>query len=692
MKSFYMKPFFTLILSCLMFAAFSQTFNNEWIKYNQTYYKFRIGKEGVYRIPKTLLDAAGIGNTQVQNFELWRNGKKVPVYSSVTTGNLPADGYLEFWGMPNDGEPDKQLYRDPNFQHTTKTSLQSDTANYFLSVNSDQSGLLVSNQPNNVASNTLPVEKYFMHVAGTYYKERMNLGNALIVGEYIYSSSYDKGEYWSTNFITPATPRITTISNLNVYPAGPSSQIRFGANGNSLNSRTIRVSVNDNLLLDTLTEYFYDVLDTIDFPTSLITSNAASVKFTNNSTISSDRLTVSFFELVYPRTFDFGGLKNFEFSLPADLDGYYLEITNFNAGAQAPVLYDLSSAVRYVADQGVLGKLRFVLPPASGTRRFMLVSQDPSNITLISNFSSKQFVNYNLTANQGNYIIISHPYLNVGTNGRKPLDEYKAYRSSASGGSYQVVFANIDELVDQFAFGIDKHPLSVRNFLKFARAKFNSPVKYCFLIGRGMTYNEYRMNNSDTLINKLNTVPTFGTPASDNLLSAESLLESIPATPIGRLAVVRGSEIEDYLQKLIEYEAVQKNAPNTMAGRAWMKNILHVTGASDPYLGVVLCDYMSVYKELIQDTLMGSKVITFCKNSTNPNDLVTNEEIKRYFAEGMSALTYFGHSSATTLEFNIENTQDYNNQGKYPVFFVNGCNAGNFFTYYPQRMIVNETL
>ncbi|MET0300823.1 MAG: C25 family cysteine peptidase, partial [Flavitalea sp.] len=62
------------------------------------------------------------------------------------------------------------------------------------------------------------------------------------------------------------------------------------------------------------------------------------------------------------------------------------------------------------------------------------------------------------------------------------------------------------------------------------------------------------------------------------------------------------------------------------------------------------------------------------------------------FKEGISMLNYFGHSSSTTLEFNLDNPQAYDNKGKYPIFYVNGCNAGNFFTFYPQRLQVNETL
>ena len=123
-----------------------------------------------------------------------------------------------------------------------------------------------------------------------------------------------------------------------------------------------------------------------------------------------------------------------------------------------------------------------------------------------------------------------------------------------------------------------------------------------------------------------------------------------------------------------------------------MKNVVHVTGASDPYLGVVLCNYMGVYKQMIEDTLFGAKVSTFCKATAGTVEQINSQNISNLFNEGISILTYFGHSSSTTLEFNLDNPQAYSNQGKYPIFLVNGCNAGNFFTYYPQRFEVNETL
>src|SRR5688500_16536862 len=259
---------------------------------------------------------------------------------------------------------------------------------------------------------------------------------------------------------------------------------------------------------------------------------------------------------------------------------------------------------------------------------------------------------------------------------------------SATGGSHDVKVIDVNELADQFAFGIKKHPMSIKNFIRFARNNFSVPLKFIFLIGRGMVYNEFRLHENDQITENLNLVPTFGSPASDNMLSSADVLSPIPLTPIGRLSAVNGKEIEDYLEKMKEYEYAQKNAPNTIEGRNWMKNVVHVTGSSDPNLGVALCNYMDTYRQIAEDTLFGANVSTFCKTSTNPIEVLTNERIGELFQEGISVLTYFGHSSSTTLEFNIDNPQSYNNQGKYPVFFVNGCNAGNFFTYYQKRLIL----
>ncbi|MFL5746554.1 MAG: C25 family cysteine peptidase, partial [Niastella sp.] len=619
---------------------------------------------------------------------------------------LPSNGYIEFWGERNDGKPDKALYRDPAYQHTTYYSLQSDTATYFLSVNTSGAGFRYTDMNNNVAGNALPTEPYFMYTKGVYYpgassnntlpiNSKPNLGLASNVGTDVYSSSYDIGEFFASGNINPATTLTTTASNLNVYSAGPASSIKFGAVGNAANNRNIVMRVNGVTLKDTVMAYYNDLITTAPVDNNSISSGSLTVTFNNTSGNSLDRMQVSFFELTYPRTFDFNGAANFKFELPARAGGYFLQISNFSFGSGQPVLYDTKNGERYTANMNG-GIAEFALPGSAANRQLVLVSEDGSNINTVTTMTSRNFINYNNAVNQGTYIIISNPILYAGTSGNNPVQDYKNYRESVAGGGFKVLIVDINDLVDQFAFGINKHPLSVRNFIRFARAKFAKKPEYIFLIGKGVTYYEYQAGDrnpgSYPLNNLLNLVPTFGYPGSDNLLSAEDLTMPVATTPIGRLSVVSGKEIEDYLEKVKEYEQVQKNAPNTVAGREWMKNVVHITGSTDAFLGTVLCNYMDIYRHMIEDTLYGGHVQMFCKGSNNPGNQISPEKLAQYFAEGLSIVNYFGHSSATTLEFNIDDPYNYNNQGKYPVFFVNGCKAGDFFTYTPARLQVIETL
>jgi hypothetical protein len=308
-------------------------------------------------------------------------------------------------------------------------------------------------------------------------------------------------------------------------------------------------------------------------------------------------------------------------------------------------------------------------------RKFVLISLEPSNIAAIGTMKQRNFINYNLATNQGDYLIISHPRLYSGPNGSNPVDDYRAYRSSSAGGAYNAKIYEIDELVDQFAFGIKKHPNSIRNFLRWARANFSAAPKSVFMIGHAVVYGQYFYYSEmvfDPNIERLNIVPTFGSPASDILLSAD-VRQQIPLTPIGRLSVIDGGEVATYLVKVKEYEAAQTVSSPLVQDKAWMKNVAHVIGGGDSTLSAQLSSYMNKYKQIISDTLFGGNVTTFNKTSTETIQAVKDQRLRDLFAEGINQVVYFGHSSATVLDFNLDNPEIYNNPGKYPLFIAMGC-------------------
>ena len=692
-----MKKIFTILLLLVTLGLTAQNYNNEWIDYSKTYYKFKVGSNGLYRISQSVLAANGMGNVQVQNFQLFRNGQEVPIYTSVSSGTLGSSDYIEFWGRMNDGDPDVPLYRNPAYQHTKHWSLETDTAVYFLTVNPSGTAFHFVNTTNNVTGSTLTPEPYFFYTSGTYFKNGgINPGFAQIVGEYIYSSSYDMGEFWATGFIYGQSSYSDNQNNLFVYTGGPDGTIKFGMTGCADNPRTVQMTVNSTVVADTTMNSFNDLLTTRPLPVSLISGSTASVQFVNNCSNTSDRMVGSFYEITYPRQFNFNGQSNFYFDLPAKSAGYLLNITNFNlSGSATPVLYDLTNGFRYTAVVGSGNVVSFALAGSTASRHLVLVNEDPSIINQVTALTSKNFVNYTNSANQGNYIIISNPILYTGTSGNNPVVDYKNYRSSASGGGFNAQIYDIDELVDQFGFGIKKDPLAVQNFLRYARAVFAAKPQYVLLIGHGMTYVDYYTAseiNHNPIADQLNLVPTYGYPASDNKLSGNNGVDAVPVTPIGRLSVVSGAEVEIYLSKMKEYDLAQATSPNTIDGRLWMKNVLHLTGVSEPYLGTILCNYMASYQQIISDTLVGATVNTLCDGNATQVSQVPGGLIPNLFITGFSMLNYFGHSSNSALGYSLDNPQTYNNVGKYPVFYLNGCDAGDFFVFNPGRFTTSKTL
>lgn len=684
-----------IILFLLLFSGFyaqAQVYNNEWIDYSKTYYRFKVGVTGLYRITQPVLATLGLDTVQVQNFQLWRNGKEIPLYTSVSSGTLNASDYLEFWGEMNDGKPDNVLYRQPDFQLNDKYSLQTDTAAFFLTVNSSGNNLRLVPVANNIVGSPTP-EPYFMYTAGTYYRGKINAGFAAVVGEYVYSSSYDQDEGWTSGDIDSAAILTDVQSNLFPYtdPSAPQSILKINAAGNALNTRNIEVKINSTSILTKNLDFYDYIKSSVTFSTSLISGGTANVQMINNSSRKPDRMVVAQYELTYPRLFNFGGVTNFLFDLPANNIGNYLEISNFNYGSTAPVLYDLTNGTRYVADISNPSLIKVALLPSAVDRKLLLVSEAPSNIRSVNTLQQKNFIDYKTTVNQGDYLIITSPVLLNGTNGSHPVDDYQSYRSSAAGGGYNAKIYFVDELVDQFGFGIKMNPLAIRNFIRWARANFGSPLKDVFLIGKGMTYNQFRAYESDPNMSKLFFVPTFGFPASDNLFCIEPG-NNIPLTPIGRLSVVSADEITPYLNKIIQYEQMQAFSSPSVQDNAWKKNILHLVGASDPILQSELGNRMAVYAQVISDTLFGGNVTTFSKSSAEVVQQLGSTAMNDAFQKGIGLLTYFGHSSSTTLEFNLDDPQQYDNSGKYPFMMVMGCLAGNIFDFNAQRLILKSSI
>lgn len=690
-------------------SAFSQPLRNEWIDYSKTYYKFKVhfgtntvtqtpNRKRLVKIMQPVLVANGLGSVLAQNFQLFRNGVEVPIYTSVASGILSATDYIEFWGEINDGKLDNDLYRNPDFQLSDTWSMQEDAGTYFLTNNSTSTNKRLVNTPNNAVSATIEPTMYFMNTVVNSLRQRRHLGFAAQAALPLYSSSYDRGEGYSTRQIRPigsACGQVsftTTVNNLKPYLAGPPMTLRVNSVGSANNPRSILVRLNGDTVSNYQMDYFFDAkIEEFGIPVSKIASGTASLQHINQSPVNCDEFRLVKNELVYPRSLDGNNLTSLEMVLPASANGHFLKFYNFNTGGQPPILYDLTNNKRYVANMAVVDTIRFLVEPSTTVSNLVLVNDNIANALSVPSLTQRNFTNYNQVVAQGNYLIITNPLI-YGSGANNYVDQYKDYRNSAKGGSFNAKVIDINELTDQFAYGINKHPLSIRNFLRFSRSVFVEAPKFAFIIGKGLNYIDFKSNETAVDIEFQNLVPTWGHPASDNLLSAGNNENATPLTPIGRLSAVSAQEVGDYLLKVKQYDSLQQSPSSATNDKAWMKNILQIVGANDYTIATTLEGHMSKYKGIIQDTLFGGLVSSFDKIANPSSYTQSLKDFKQTYESGASLITYFGHSSSTSLDFNLDNPNAYNNQYKYPVFIVNGCDAGNMFLYESQRLSLKSTL
>ena len=689
------KLFHYIIICVLLFRTFlaiAQPINNEWINYNLTYYKFKVGADGLYRINQTTLQSLGIAQANVAHFALWRNGVEVPIYTSQSSGVLNADGYLEFWGEANDGKPDFSLYRIGDHQLNDRWSLFSDSVSYFLAVDPSVTHRRLVPTVNSIPSGLSPVP-FFLHTVGKFYRERINEGYAVVAGSYVYSSAFDQGEGWTTNDLGAGQQRTESFSSLRPYTGAnaPTPQLKVNVAGNAPNSRTLEVLAgNNSLFTQQISQFDYAKL-TVGLTSAQLASGSVTISVKNNSAVSTDRIVIAKTELTYPRLFDFGGADRFQFSLPPSSTGQYIEITGFNHGGAAPVLYDFTNGLRL---EGILSgaQVKFYLPASLQDRKLLLISAQPNIPVALSNLVVRNFINYSLPANQGDYLIITHPALFTTSSGMNVVEEYRQYRNSSEGGNYQARTYLIDQLEDQFAFGIKRHPNAVRNFIRWARANYTRPLQSVFLIGKGVLYPVERANEANPDLARLSFVPSFGSPASDLLLASDPGPSLIPRVPIGRLSVINGDEVAVYLAKVKQAERAQRTPSPFVSDKGWVKNVVHIIGISEEALGAAITGSMNRFGNIIADSFYGARLNTFSKLSPAPVALLSSQKIYNLFEEGIGLMTYFGHSTANTLEYNLDNPEGYNNQGKYPFYIMLGCRAGNLFNFTGTRLIEKETI
>lgn len=672
----------------LPFTSLAQLYGNEWIQFDKTYFKIKVGKEGVYRISKGALDSAGLPeNLNAAHLSMWRDGAEVPLYTTVAGLMGPTD-YFEFFGRAADGKLDEELYWEPGTQMNENVSLFSDSATYFLMVDSTTAHPRYTDATTAIPSGLTPepfmLSKVMLNYRGTF------MGGTLPRNVFgFYSSQFTKAEGYVQNYKTPPTIASFNLPTPNVYPAGPNATFKtYFTTQATVSDHQFEISINNNVIADTS----FGKTESIHLKRTL--DNAQLVPTGNNSIKFTPLITgepvnyygISYIEIVYPRTFAMANANYFKFSLSASSTEQFLVFTAFKNQTNPTRIYDLTNQKYYEGE--VSGtSLRFYLEPSLTDRELVIYAQNNTTNFFRSKITaSVNFTNWEDPAREGNYMILTHPKLEEPVDGHNYLQEYADYRSSASGGGYQVTRVHVEELYDQFAYGYRFHPLAVRHFLKFVNTRWSTKPEYIFLIGRGLLYPQINAYLKQDTLYTFPVVPTYGYPGSDQELVNVSGKPGKASFKTGRLSVWHAGEIGDYLQKVKDYDqALKPAAVPTLATEGWKKQALHISGGVSG-----LCQYMNTAAAIIKDSLTGKKVAEICKSTTEPVSSVDNASIDSLLHQGVSMITYYGHASSNTFEYNLNDPETYNNAPRVPFFLALGCDVAQMFSLDVNRTVTER--
>ena len=656
----------------LLFIAFQTNaqsgYTNDWINFGQSYYKIPVVADAIYKLTYNDLSAAGFPvSTDPTHIQLFHRGvEQAIVVQGEEDGSFDPTDYILFYGKKNDGTLDKSLYVSPEAQPHNYYNLYSDTAVYFLTISSSQSGKRMDLVEN--TGTGLPALNYHIDEKLTVFSD--NYWNGREYSADTYLSQFDYGEGWTGVQFKGGQYKDVVIKNvINAYSAGGQPQLEVILTGRNANMHSVEILAGPSTsALRSVSAFQFVAHENkkVNLPlewTDISGAGQVVVRVLVQSSSVTDYISIASVKLAFPQAPTMQGVTSKLFKFDDLTATSSLSITNVPTGA---VIYDIS-------DEDNLSKLAYAL---SGSTATTILSGAGSQKLYVSSQTAtppsiKSVTFQNIDPSLYDYLIISNSKLMVPIDGVDPVAAYADYRASVEGGGFKPLVVEIRQLYDQFGYG-ETSPFAVREFARYMLGK--GDPKNLFLIGRGLSviYKFYRKGANGTYYD---LVPTMGEPGSDIALTAglDPSNQYAPAIPTGRLTAQNPGDVFAYLNKVKEIEA-------TPYDELWRKRLVLLSGGKTESELVAFRQYINEFKAVAEGQYLGGYGLTKSKKTNNAVELINiAEEVNK----GLLMITFFGHSGAASTDVEIGNVSDdvqgYRNKGKYPFILVNGCSAGSIF-------------
>lgn len=669
-----------LFIFTFCFSTVKAQEGREWIVSGQPYYKIPVAEEGVYRISLNELNTAGVSVVDPSKLQIWFRGVEQSIQVDATD--------LYFYGKGNDGTLDSLLYEPYSAQSNKYYSLFSDTTYYFLTIGASAGKRLTTN-----LATASTVQANHVHTETIFYADEYALGALYNANTHL--SPGDFGEGWVSWSISrdQTNPESRTIdipvSNLYTGSGADSAELEIMLVGTNQNAHQVEILIGNPSSPDATYAIptSFDARENYKFtqslPLTLFTNNQplkVTIRLQGGVPSNPDMVALTYIVLKYPQTTNLSG-KSFYFIEPVkDNAAKTLSLSNFTASS---FLWDVSTEGAYVNLNYSLASGTATVDVLGSTTKILYVNAFKSIIGI----ASANMDPYPVLATT-DMLLITHPKL------WNSVADYVAYRQSLAGGGIDIAVSDVTRLYNLYSYG-EKHPIAIQRYCK-EQLNTGTP-KYLFLVGKGINYNyegntdegylQYRkkptafINNTYTY-QQLNyrmedLIPAYGWPASDHYYTiTDGTL--VPKLTTGRLSARTNADVLQYLDKV----KANDQAP---ADAIWRKHLVHLSGGKTPPEIQLFENYVNGFKSIAEGTRFEGKVVRSYKKDLTVGAVDTKliYSVADEVNKGLYQITFFGHSSPSVIDLDVGNVSNpvygYDNKGKYPLLFMNGCQSAEFF-------------
>ncbi len=652
--------------------------NSIWIDFARDYIKVAIAKDNVYRIDYNYLLDHNINPAFInpKTIKVYLHGNEIPIHIKGEEDNqFNEDDYIEFYCEKNYSKKDYRKIVNKGEDYIHYMNIYSDTTFVWITWDGEHGKRLMIDD--NLYSNiddSLDYHLCKLHLEKDvrlwYYdptEPRVQLPfwqeNKLYTWQVVGNSGAISINFNASDYIENSYVNI--IARMISYAANVSNSA-----GGLLNAHKYGISLNDNLIYDTITfNYKQTVNFTAHFNSEQLKDGENTIKISGLPTSASfHQSLIDWIDIEYFR-------KNIAVndSLTIEVPDYFdkklrvIKVKNIRADKNDIIVYKIYPTYKKFDNFIIENENLLLIDTLEGGYKYFITNTNNIDEPLFK--YRKRFVNLSDKSNSAEYIIITNKLL------IKSADEYKKFIINTYRLKTELVFE--EDIYDQYSFG-QVDAVAIKNFLLDAYLNWQPPKPSYLLIIGDANYDYKNVTYPAPLVRKKNLVTSFGNPVSDTwFVIWDSSNAALPQMYTGRIPANNDDEVFFYLQKHEKYILRRKDnfnktflfftggSTNNISELEAIKNVNDILYQkfvlSQPYFGIGT----HFYKTLSPQTNYGP----YSKN-----------DFQRIIDEGSIFISYIGHSGTRAWDNGITEVEHIKNNysDRFPLITDFGCSTGKF--------------